>query len=145
MLIPENGSGANVTWANGVGDTILAARTGMTSGDNIATDGRLAVVRRLNAIVQGYSLGEGTSLTIDGAAYVTVNAVASVVSDGTAITVSDADASYVLLGPSVTSVRTSDGTILSTTKVGDWIYLNTAPPTDTTPPNSVTDLQAGGA
>ncbi|MFC1662601.1 heparinase II/III family protein [Patescibacteria group bacterium] len=139
-----NGYGAKLNWANGYKDYIIYNRSGSFSAENIASDGRFTLVRKNNdSDITKFSLAEGSSLSVNGFNIVSVNnGTASMSSDGQTINISDSLNEYVIYGPNVSSVVGSTGEEIYFSKANGFVYINTSPPPDTTPPAAVTNLKA---
>lgn len=146
LLIPSNGSNpaptvtrtavtngiqALVTWAGGTTDTILWRYAGstITSTDNIVSDARLTIVRRLGTEITGLIVNQGRSVTDNGRALLTaIDGVQpiSVSALGAIATISASDTSILRLGlPFLTSATLEDGGVtVPIYNDGAVVYIN---------------------
>lgn len=146
LLIPSNGSNpaptvvrtavtngiqAVVTWADGTTDTILWRYAGstITSTDNVVSDARLTIVRRLGSEITGLIVNQGRSVVDNGRALLTAvdgTQPISVSAIGTTATVSASDTATLRLGlPFVTSTTLEDGSVaMPIYNDGAVVYIN---------------------
>ncbi len=131
MSTPAGVTGAiasRFSWPT-VTDTVYARTGGAIQDGTLASDAQMLLVRRNGSgALTKYQFGDGTSLSDQGSAIVTVTGgTASVASDGTTVSVSNAALQYVLYGPNVTTV-TANQQAIAFTRAGDFVYVNTSAP-----------------
>ncbi|MFA6540798.1 MAG: right-handed parallel beta-helix repeat-containing protein [Bacteroidota bacterium] len=120
------GSGIKLVWSGYEDYSLFRYSSGNVSTSNIITDGKLTQVRRTSAgAITSFSMGEGTSLTDNGATLIqTYGAIATVMYSGTKVTISGSVSDFSVYAPNATTLEIN-GSSANFIRAGNYIESTT--------------------